>query len=37
LIAATTAARAVATAMKSFEGDPATPELIRAALKEVRG
>jgi len=36
-IDATTAARAVATAMKTFEGDPPTPDLIRAALKEVRG
>jgi holliday junction DNA helicase RuvA len=35
-IDATTAARAVATAMKSLD-DPATPDLIRAALKEVRG
>lgn len=35
-IDAQTAARAVATAMKSLE-DPGTPELIRAALKEVRG
>lgn len=35
-IDATTAARAVATAMKGLE-DPATPDLIRAALKEVRG
>lgn len=31
----TTATRAVATAMKSFEGEPPAPELIRAALREV--
>lgn len=31
----TTASRAVATAMKSFEGEPPAPELIRAALREV--
>lgn len=29
------AARAVATAAKNFEGEPPAPELIRAALKEV--
>ena len=29
------ATRAVATAMKQFDGDPPAPELIRAALKEV--
>jgi holliday junction DNA helicase RuvA len=33
----TTAARAVATAAKTFEGEAPTPDLIRAALKEVRG
>jgi Holliday junction DNA helicase RuvA len=31
----TTAARAVATAIRSLGGEPGTPELIRAALKEV--
>jgi Holliday junction DNA helicase RuvA len=31
----TTASRAVAAAMKSFEGEPPAPELIRAALREV--
>ncbi|MBT9447255.1 MAG: Holliday junction branch migration protein RuvA [Hyphomonadaceae bacterium] len=36
-IDAATAARAVATAMKTLGEDPATPDLIRAALKEVRG
>lgn len=36
-IDATTAARAVATAMKTFDGEPPTSDLIRAALKEVRG
>lgn len=33
----TTAARAVATAAKTFDGDAPTSDLIRAALKEVRG
>jgi holliday junction DNA helicase RuvA len=31
----TTASRAVAAAMKTFDEDPATPELIRVALREV--
>jgi Holliday junction DNA helicase RuvA len=31
----TTASRAVATAMKSFDDEPPTPELIRVALREV--
>lgn len=33
----TTAARAVATAAKAMSDDAPTPDLIRAALKEVRG
>ncbi|MDX2234671.1 MAG: Holliday junction branch migration protein RuvA [Hyphomonadaceae bacterium] len=33
----TAAARAVATAAKGLDADVATPDLIRAALKEVRG
>jgi holliday junction DNA helicase RuvA len=33
----TTAGRAVATAMKTFGDDPPTADLIRAALKEVKG
>jgi Holliday junction DNA helicase RuvA len=33
----TTAARAVATAAQSLDAEAATPDLIRAALKEVRG
>ncbi|MBU6373027.1 MAG: Holliday junction branch migration protein RuvA [Alphaproteobacteria bacterium] len=32
----TTAARAVATAIKTFDGDPPAADLIRAALKEVQ-